>query len=92
MKDDNEWAWYQGNPDGDSAQPLEFHLNPGETADLGDNGWRINADKVRIWAASETVAWQKFKDVDLWLVPEVDADGNHGYLDQDVETFSFTLN
>ena len=92
LTDDNQWAWYTGDPDADSTQPLEFHLDPGESTDLEDNGWHIDADKVRIWAASDGVAWANLENADLWLVPEVDANGNHDYQDQNLETFSFTLN
>jgi hypothetical protein len=46
---------------------------------------------VSVSTRAETRKWERFKNKDLWLVPETDPDGNHGYVAQQIETFVFTI-
>ncbi len=87
LNDKNEWVW---SAEGDDALP--YQLQPGEVTDLADNGWRINAVSAHVWAKSDAGdEWVAFKNQELWLVPEQDADGNHVYQDPDVQVFDFTV-
>ncbi len=90
----HQWKWFPAAPDankpGDEALAVE--LAPGEPADLTDNGWQINASKIRIWGKSaDGREWNKFKDQDLLLVPETDANGDNLYAASEKQTFSFTV-
>src|SRR5207247_1856310 len=58
--EDGNWVWVPGEPGSDEA--VSYELEPGEAADLADDGWPINASKVRIWAQGESTKWEKFKD------------------------------
>ena len=64
---------------------------PGESVDLKEGEWRVNATRARIWAVSEGREWLRYKGIDLWLVPEVDEDGNHSYQAPNPETYSYTI-
>jgi hypothetical protein len=71
---------------------MAFELAPGETADLQDGDWRLNARKVRIWAQSQSgKQWLKFKDADLDLVPEADDSGQHSYLADQLQIYNFSV-
>jgi hypothetical protein len=88
--DDGKWAWYPAAP-GDPSQALRFDLQPDERTDLADNGWRINASRVRFWARSQTgQEWLKFKDQDFWLVPEKE-EGQDGYYAPALETVNLVI-
>ena len=87
---DGKWAWFPGAPD--KAEPLSIELAQGETADVLDNNWHVNASRVRIWAkAANGKEWNKFKTTDLDLVPETDAGGMPAYLANNAETFCFSV-
>jgi hypothetical protein len=68
-----------------------IELNPGETVDLNDNDWKVNASEIRYWAQSPTKEWVQFKSKDLPLVPETDSTGNHSYESNYMQTFCLTL-
>jgi hypothetical protein len=86
------WKWFPAPPGRDSAEPLAFEFEPGETADLTDNEWRINASKVRLWGqAASGKQWVRFQDQDLFLVSEVGEDGQRSYLADDIEVSTFTI-
>ena len=60
---------------------LRFDLKPGQETYLEDEGWTINASRVRIWAVAESgKEWNDYKTKELWLVPEADKAGKHVYL------------
>ena len=43
-----------------------------------------------MWAESAGgVRWDEYRNRDLWLVPETDAQGNHVYLASDMESHVF---
>ena len=88
---DGTTQWFPAEP-GEAGKALTFELAAGEQADLSDNDWLIRASRVRLWAAAPTgKQWNTFKDQDLWLVPEVDADGNHTYEGLEDGVFCFTV-
>jgi hypothetical protein len=67
-----------------AAGPVGVEIAAGETADIVDNDWRVNAAKVRIWAKAGDREWVAFKDKDLDLVPEP-------YAADAPEVFQFTV-
>jgi hypothetical protein len=81
--DGGDWVW--------TEEPVAYDFGPGEEADLADNGWQINADRVKIWAESDSKEWKRWKDQPLWLVPEASDPGNHGYLAPNIQTFVFNV-
>ena len=86
------WSWLPGRPQDDSLEALVFELAPGEAADVTDNGWRINASKVRVWGKSAGgKEWLKYKDKKLVLVPELDVDGQPSYVANRKQVFNFTV-
>jgi hypothetical protein len=89
--DQLKWAWYPVDPK-ESTKSLTVTLEPGQMLDLEDDGWRVNANKARIWAKSASgTAWDTFKDKDLYLVPEQDKDGYLGYYAPEMQVFTFTV-
>jgi hypothetical protein len=60
------WYWYHG---GRSASPVTYTLKPGQSADLYDDGWRVKARRVRIWAqaTSGNLVWNRDRNTDVWL-------------------------
>jgi hypothetical protein len=88
--DRGRWAWYPANPKG-SERAVRVALDPGETVDLTDQGWRVSASRIRFWARSQSRQWVTFKEADLWLVPEVGPDDSHGYNAAEVQTFDLTV-
>jgi hypothetical protein len=91
MRDNDSYAWLPANP-ADSREAVTFRIAAGETLDLERDGSRIAASRVRLWVQSTGGTWTGYRDRDLWLVPEVDADGEHYYRAAEVETYTFTLN
>lgn len=85
-----EWIWLPANP-GASREALTFELAAGQEGPLEYSGAPISASRVRIWAESASRKWVKFHDQDLWLVSEVDADGQRVYYSAAMETFPFTF-
>src|SRR5262249_42127202 len=78
--------WAPADPD--KMEAIEYELNPGEVCLLEDDGWQINASKVRIWAEAPDTKWEQFKKKDLVLVPEKDKDGVQGYASANTQTFN----
>jgi hypothetical protein len=87
---DNAFEWLPAAPD-ESEQALRFDIEAGEALDLANDGTRIAASRVRLWARSPTRKWTAYKGKDLWLVPEVDEEGEHSYSAPAMETFTFTF-
>jgi hypothetical protein len=90
MLDNDSYAWLPAHP-ADSREAVTFRIAAGETLDLERDGSRIAASRVRLWAQSTGGTWTGYRDRDLWLVPEVDADGEHYYRAPEVETYTFTF-
>jgi hypothetical protein len=92
VNDEEAWLWLPGDPDAADADALVFELEPGEETYLEDDEWTINASRVRFWAVSATgVEWNKYQSEDLWLVPEMDAEGTHVYTAKEMGTFRYVF-
>jgi hypothetical protein len=91
LDEQDGWAWYPADPT-QSRQAKRFVLEPGEETYLDDRGSYLGASRVRIWAkAADGDEWLEFKGHDLWLVEEVDDEGEHHYLADEPETYTFTI-
>jgi tetratricopeptide (TPR) repeat protein len=68
--DDGQWDWFPGDSDGSRWAVYQFE--PGEEAFLDHQGFRINADRIRLWAANqdETQVWSQFQKQDYVLAAE----------------------
>jgi hypothetical protein len=86
----NNWAWFPADP-AMSDQALSFDLEPGQATETRDGDWRIFADKARVWAVSADgqQQWVRYQKRDLLLVPEVDDQGQPGYVAPTIETVDF---
>jgi len=80
---EGNWQWFPSDPDGSKWATYQF--KPGESSYLNDDGFRVNANRVRIWAGnsqsasdwqSATFVWSQFEKRDLRLLPE---EGEVGY-------------
>lgn len=86
-----DWQWFPANP-GQAKDALSFTVDAGQEASFQDKNATINASRVRIWAVSEkNEEWNEYKNKDLWLVPEIDADKQHSYIAPAIELFTHTL-
>jgi hypothetical protein len=54
-------------PDPKKLKPLQYDLLPGKAYDLQQNGERLKASAIRIWAISPTRSWADHRDQDLFL-------------------------
>jgi hypothetical protein len=89
--DRGAWGWYPADPT-QSDQCVAYELAAGEETCLDDGGWTVNASRVRIWAgAAGGDQWLDYQDKDLWLVPEVDDDGEHRYYAAGMETVPYVF-
>ncbi len=86
---DDRWVWYPAKPGGDEA--LAYELKPGQVAVLTDGDWEVNGSRARVWAVSARREYATYRDKDLWLVPETNGEGYHGYESTDLETFELTI-
>lgn len=85
---DSTFQWFPTRPGGDQA--VGFTLAPGSTIDVDHDGWRVKADRVRIWAvADDGTEVTDYRDQDLWLVAE--QHGDRAYYAPDPEAFTFTF-
>src|SRR5262249_21329331 len=66
LNDQNEWVWLPNPPGGERV--IEFQIEDGADTNLFVDGWRLNANRVRIWARSGTKQWDGYRDRDLELV------------------------
>jgi hypothetical protein len=91
LNDQKQWCWFPVNPN-QSQDALAFDLLPGQEVAVHDDGWRVNASRVRIWAQSDSgTEWQDYKGRDLWLVTRNTADGTARYFAPEMETYTFTF-
>lgn len=82
---DDEWKWYPSEPSEGESAILTFE--PGESAVLYDDKWKINAAKIRLWAFSDNASWLDYRDRDLVIAPE----GGYMSQEEDFETFTYTF-
>jgi hypothetical protein len=90
--DQGKWLWFPTMPAVDARDALCYDFKDGMMADLTDNDWRIHANRIRIWAVSETgKKWLDFKDADLVVVPETNDAGEPFYRAPEMQTYLFTF-
>ena len=85
-----KWQWLPSDPS-QSSDAVSYDLKPGQEMLAEHQGKKVAASRVRIWVASEKAQWNDYKDADLWLVPEMDAQGQHRYLATEMKTFTFVV-
>jgi hypothetical protein len=91
MNNQDGWSWYPADPDR-SAQAARYTLEPGEETYLSHGDDYLTASRVRLWGQSAGgTEWHDYKESDLWLVDEEDQDGEHYYVAEEMETYTFTL-
>ena len=75
-----QWEWFPGPPDGSNS--IGFLFQPGETAQVRHDEFKINADRIRIWAESvdDSGGWPVYREQDLLIAPE---EGYNAYFMQD---------
>ena len=64
---EDEWEWFPAAPEEDNW--LTYTFEPGEASYVAHDGFRVNAERVRIWAVNENKsgAWEQYKEADLPL-------------------------
>jgi hypothetical protein len=86
-----EWVWQPARP-GEKVAPFGYDFEPGEEAVLGGAQGSLAAHCVRVWARSASgLEWTDYRNADLYLVPEQDANGDRYYLAADRENFTFSF-
>ncbi|OHB75709.1 MAG: hypothetical protein A2W31_09865 [Planctomycetes bacterium RBG_16_64_10] len=85
-----DWAWIPADPAA-SQESLAVELAPGQEGYVQHDGGPIAASRVRIWGNSASRQWQTHRDEDLWLVSEVDGNGERAYHAAALETFPFVF-
>jgi hypothetical protein len=88
--DDKKWVWAPADPS-DSQDSVVYNLKPGQEMFLEHNGSKVSASRIRLWGASESQTWNDYKDMDLWVVPEMDQRGEHRYQATEMKTFTFVF-
>jgi hypothetical protein len=85
------FKWAPAEPR-EGAEAVWQTLKPGEKAKVYDGDFMVRGSKVRICAQSAGgTLWSDYRDRDLWLVPETDAQGQHVYQAREMETLTFTI-
>jgi hypothetical protein len=80
---DKEWKWYPSPPE--KPEAVNYTFEPGESAVLYHDKWKVNGDRFRIWAESGMRGWLEFRDKDYAPVP----DGGYLTSDEDFDTATF---
>jgi hypothetical protein len=89
VKDTGKWVWLPvGAPQLAAAET--FVIDPGQELDLMSIDVPISASRIRISAESDNLAWNTHRDLDLWIVPEID-EGEHRYKAAAMESFTYFL-
>lgn len=84
------WVWVPADPE-DSQKALTFDVEAGKELVLEVGGKKLAASRVRLWAEAPGRTWDEYKKQDLWLVPEVDDEGEHVYFAPQVGTFTYVF-
>ncbi len=63
-------TWLPAEPQDPSDQWAVLELNPGESADLKQDDWQVNARQACIWARSDSSEWNQFRERPLDLVAD----------------------
>jgi hypothetical protein len=87
---EDKWVWYPENPQ-QSSKATSFVIEPGKNTYLEIEEWRLNANRVRVWAKStgSGTEWMEYRTQDLWLVPEIDEEKHHRYYAAHTESYPF---
>lgn len=88
--DDKKWTWIPADPT-ESKDALVYDLKPGQEMYLIHKGQKVSGSRVRVWGVSEKSSWLDYRDQDLWVVPEMDARGEHRYQATEMRTFTFVF-
>jgi hypothetical protein len=90
LTDQGQWAWTPPLP-ADPGQALEYRIGPGSFF-LKNHDVRITANRVRVWAVSDSGRkWLANKDHDLLLVPDVDDTDPNAFVARVKEPFHVHL-
>jgi len=65
---DKTWKWFPAPPGRSGV--VTYTFEPGESALLFHDDWKVNASRFRIWAESGNRGWNSYKDQDFAPVPE----------------------
>lgn len=84
-------AWHPGEPDGDQNRALKVEVPAKDSVEVMDGDWVVHATRARIWARNKSTRWERFRDTNLPIVPEVNERGEGGYRMASPEAFIFTL-
>lgn len=84
-----KWEWQPSVPA--SGQAVAFDIEPGEEKLLETVDRKIVASYVRIWATSENMMWNNFRNNDFYLVP-MSENGVREYKAFKLETFTYVFN
>ena len=88
--DAGTWTWLPaGAAKGDA--PAAYRLGAGQISYLGHKGQKLTGSKIRFSVAWQGGEFTRYRTRDFWLVPEVDAAGNHVYYAPATETFPLRL-
>lgn len=76
------WQWYPQN------NYVVFTFEPGESGMLYHGEYKVNGNRVRLWADGGESTWYDYRDKDLLIAPE------GGYLSGDgtYETYTYSFN
>jgi hypothetical protein len=87
---DGDFAWFPADPVS-SDRSGAYDLDPGEATFLSHYGQKVNANRIRIWAVSDSGReYNQLKHQDLWLVPENNGE-EHFYSAPEMQTFVLAL-
>jgi hypothetical protein len=71
---------------------VDVELDPNEVCDLEQDGWLVNATRIRIFArCADGTVLKKFRDEWMNLVPETDEEGVPGYASPSVQRASIAI-
>jgi hypothetical protein len=88
--DDRTWTWLPADPR-KGSRSLAYNLKAGQKTYLAYQHGKLKGSCIRFWVKSEAGEWTAYRDRALWLVPELDEQGNHAYQAEEIETFPLRL-
>lgn len=83
-----KWEWLPSLPT--SGQAVAFEIEPGEEKLLETVDRKVVASYVRIWATSENMMWNNFRNNDFFLVP-LSENGVREYKAFKLETLTYVF-
>jgi hypothetical protein len=79
-------VWLPADPNDTGDDWAVMELEPGESADLKQDDWQVNARQVCIWARSDSSQWNQFRSRPLDLVSD------QQYQSAAPQVFNYTVN